>query len=91
MTIFSSAHHAFCRSLAAAPRAASLGKGLQQASDEYIMRRLLHGQPLPRCFTSDAIGPNKVFLPHPSSLHQFHPQLIRLINPWVRFKFPVLR
>ncbi|KAF8715479.1 hypothetical protein HU200_027133 [Digitaria exilis] len=59
MAIFSSAHLAFRRSLAAAPGAASLGKGLLQASDEYTMQRLLHGQPLLRCFTSDALGPNK--------------------------------
>ncbi|CAN6282938.1 unnamed protein product [Urochloa humidicola] len=59
MTIFSSAHLALRRSLAAVPRAASLGEHLQQASDGYFMRRLLHGQLLPRCFTSDAFGPNK--------------------------------
>ncbi|RCV33499.1 hypothetical protein SEVIR_7G094900v4 [Setaria viridis] len=63
MAIFSSAHLALRRSLAAAPRAASLGEGLRQASDGYVTRRLLHGQLLPRCFTSDAFGPNKNFPP----------------------------
>ncbi|CAN6234905.1 unnamed protein product [Urochloa humidicola] len=63
MAIFSSAHLALCRSLAAVPRAASLGESLWQASDGYFTRRLLHGQLLPRCFASDAFGPNKNSLP----------------------------
>jgi hypothetical protein len=85
MAIFSSAHLALRRSLAVAPRAASLGESLQQASDGYFARRLLHGQLLPRCFTSDAFGPNKVFLPHPT-LHQFQLRCVRLIKPRARFK-----
>ncbi|CAN6293327.1 unnamed protein product [Urochloa humidicola] len=63
MPIFSSAHLALCRSLAVVPRAASLGERLQQASDGYFTQRLLHGQLLQRCFTSDAFGPNKNSLP----------------------------
>jgi hypothetical protein len=80
MAIFTSAQLALRRSIAAAPRAASLGEGLRQASDGYVMRRLLHGQLLPRCFSSDAFGLNRVFQPHPNSLHQSHPRCIRFIG-----------
>ncbi|CAN6299179.1 unnamed protein product [Urochloa humidicola] len=59
MAIFSSAHLALRQSLAAVPRTASLGERLQQASDGYSTRRLLHSQLFPRCFTSDAFGRNK--------------------------------
>jgi len=59
MAIFSSAHLALRQSLVVAPRAASLGESLQQASDGHFTGRLLHSQLLPRCFTSDAFGPNK--------------------------------
>ena len=83
MAIFSSAHLALRQSLVVAPRAASLGESLRQASDGHFTGRLLHGQLLLRCFTSDVFGPNKVFLPHPNSLHQFHPRCVRLIKGMV--------
>ncbi|CAL5067563.1 unnamed protein product [Urochloa decumbens] len=63
MAIFSSAHLTLRRSLATVSRAASLREGLWQTSDGYFTRRLLHGQLLPRCFASDAFGPNKNSLP----------------------------
>ena len=91
MAIFSSAHLALRRSLMVAPRAASLGESLRQASDGHFTGRLLHGQLLLRCFTSDVFGPNKVFLPHPNSLHQFHPRFVRLIKPQAWLKYLVLR
>ncbi|KAJ1263963.1 hypothetical protein BS78_09G226900 [Paspalum vaginatum] len=49
---------ALCRSVAAAPRAASLGARLWQATEEFSSQRVLHGQRLLRCFTSDSSGSN---------------------------------
>ncbi|WVZ73822.1 hypothetical protein U9M48_022087 [Paspalum notatum var. saurae] len=50
---------ALCRSVAAAPRAASLGARLRQATEEFSsQRRVLHGQRLLRYFTSDSSGSN---------------------------------
>ncbi|WVZ99517.1 hypothetical protein U9M48_044797 [Paspalum notatum var. saurae] len=49
---------ALCRSVAAAPRAASLGARLRQAAEEFSSQRVLHGQLLLRCFTSDSSGSN---------------------------------
>ncbi|KAG2566051.1 probable ribosomal protein S11, mitochondrial isoform X2 [Panicum virgatum] len=68
MAIFSSAHLALRRSLMVAPRAASLGESLRQASDGHFTGRLLHGQLLLRCFTSDVFGPNKSFPPSGSEI-----------------------
>ncbi|PUZ64894.1 hypothetical protein GQ55_3G179500 [Panicum hallii var. hallii] len=64
MSMFLSARLGFLRrSLAAPPRAASLGAGLRQASDESPSPSVLHCQLLPRFFTSNGFGSNMPFPP----------------------------
>lgn len=68
------------RSLAAPPRAASLGAGLRQASDESPSPSVLHCQLLPRFFTSNGFGSNMVSLSHTILLIRFILDLLRLIE-----------